>query len=116
MAGVSSALLHVECHRTLDRYWLQGEITEAQLIVKRAAVDTIVSRLEIVTVDATILNIAAQPLPVILGTLDAIHLASALAYRSRQPADERPILFATHDRALAKAAVAMHFEVIGVAP
>jgi hypothetical protein len=36
-----------------------------------------------------------------------------MIYRSAQPSDERPILFATHDLALARAARAMHFEVIG---
>jgi hypothetical protein len=37
-----------------------------------------------------------------------------MLYRAGQPPDERPILFATHDVALAAAAKAMHFDVIGV--
>lgn len=36
-----------------------------------------------------------------------------MTYRSAQPPDERPLLFATHDTQLARAARAMHFEVIG---
>ncbi len=36
-----------------------------------------------------------------------------MIYRAGQPVDERPIVFATHDVALAKAAAAMNFEVIG---
>jgi hypothetical protein len=46
--------------------------------------------------------------------LDALHLATAMLYRTTQSRDERPILFATHDVQLAKAAKAMLFDVIGV--
>jgi predicted nucleic acid-binding protein len=111
--GIANRLVSVECHRTLDRYWLQGHFTEAELEAKRAEIDAIMERLTPVALDDVLLNRASQPLPVILGTLDAIHLASALAYRAAQPPDERPLLFATHDSQLARAARAMNFEVIG---
>jgi hypothetical protein len=45
-----------------------------------------------------------------LGTLDAIHLATAHLWRD---AYERAIVIATHDRALALAAVADGFAVTG---
>ena len=56
---------------------------------------------------------ASEPLPTVLGTLDAIHLASALLYRDAQPDDEPPIVIATHDRAFATAARILRFRVIG---
>lgn len=46
-----------------------------------------------------------------IGTLDAIHLASALLFRERRNA---PVLFATHDRRQATAARARGFECVGV--
>lgn len=46
-----------------------------------------------------------------LGTLDAIHLATALLWRERESAD---ILMATHDGALAVAARASGLRVVGV--
>jgi hypothetical protein len=111
--GIASPLLAVECHRTLDRYWRENLLTDEVYAAKRQETETVLSRLERVALDDTILRVAAQPFPTIVRTLDAIHLASAIAYRAAQPGDERPLLFATHDTQLARAARAMNFEVIG---
>jgi predicted nucleic acid-binding protein len=46
-----------------------------------------------------------------LGTLDAIHLATALAWRERADED---LTLATHDRALGAAARASGVPVVGV--
>ena len=111
--GVANAVVAVECHRTLHRYWLQGHFTESELASKRSETDSILKRLSPVELNDAILASASKPFPVILGSLDAIHLASAMTYRTAQPPDERPLLFATHDTQLARAARAMDFEVIG---
>ena len=52
-----------------------------------------------------------QPLPVALGTLDGIRLATALLWRERAGAD---LVMATHDAALGLAARAVGFRVIGL--
>lgn len=114
-AGISSALLAVECHRSLDRLWQQERLSQEVLANKSADVREIMGRLDLVPLDDSILTIASQPFPTPLGTLDALHLATAMRYRAGQPADERPILFATHDLQLARAARAMRFDVIGAA-
>jgi len=111
--GISNELLRVECFRTLDRMWRQQTLNDAQLEQKRSDVETIVSHIEIVPFSKRIFDIAAQAFPTVIATLDALHLATAILYRSSQQLDERPIVMATHDRALAKAATALHFEVIG---
>ena len=111
--GVSSALLVVECHRALDQLAHRGELSETDLAEKRSLLELFVPRLEIQQLDQRVLDMACQPLPTSLATLDAIHLATANIYRSKQSDDERPLAFATHDRALAKAAKATHFEVLG---
>ena len=108
--GVASPLVAVECHRTLDRYWLQGRLDADQLEAKRREATAILTRLEPVPLDESALHKAAQPFPTIIATLDALHLASAILYRAAQPPDERPIVFATHDTQLARA---MNFEVVG---
>jgi predicted nucleic acid-binding protein len=110
--GVASPLVAVECHRTLDRYWREGRFDDEELEVKRSETTAILTRLESVALDAAVLRIAAQPFPSIVATLDAIHLASAITYRTTHH-DAAPLLFATHDHQLARAARAMHFEVIG---
>lgn len=111
--GVSSALLTVECHRTLDRYWQQDALNDDSYAAKRQETGTLLGRLDLIALDQHVLRVASQPFPTIIRSLDAIHLASAIAYRAVQPPDERPIVFATHDHQLARAARAMNFEVLG---
>src|SRR5438309_2184879 len=70
----------------------------------------LVESLEVVEVTAPVLARAAQPLPTELGTLDAIHLATALLWREHSGSD---IVMATHDVALATAARACGLTVVG---
>lgn len=110
--GISSDLLPVECHRSLDRLWQQGRISEQALATKSARIRSFMTRLELRSLEPEILQTASQPFPTPLGTLDALHLATAMAFRARQP-NERAFVFATHDLELARAARAMRFDVIG---
>ena len=112
---VSSDLVRVECFRAVERLWRQHDLDDVDFEQKRAEVATLLRNVRLIKIGARSLSRAADPFPTYVASLDAIHLATALAYRGRQPADERPILFATHDNQLAKAAAAMHFEVIGAA-
>jgi hypothetical protein len=113
--GVSSDLARVECYRALERLWRYHELDDAGFEAKRVEVATLLRNIRLITIDRRDLERAADPFPTYVATLDSIHLATALAYRSAQRDDERPILFATHDERLAKAAAAMRFEVIGAA-
>lgn len=109
--GVASALLEVECLRTLDRLRLLEGIAEGEIARRREAVYRIVEALTVIEPTRPILSRAAQPFPVVLGTLDAIHLATALLWRERSDAD---LVMATHDAALGLAARAVGFRVIGL--
>jgi predicted nucleic acid-binding protein len=101
--GVSSALITAESLRTLDALRIRANLPDSELASRRGAILQLLASLEIIEIDATVLNRAAQPLPTALGTLDAIHLATALLWRERMQTD--PVM-ATHDRALAIAAQA----------
>lgn len=70
--------------------------------------DTIDS-LRLISLDRIILDRAAEPFPTSLGSLDAIHLASALI--AREQIDD--LILATHDTELALAAQAVGFSVHG---
>ena len=65
---------------------------------------------ELVRLGRAVLERAAEPFPTALGTLDAVHLASALAAREVV----RDLRFATHDRELGLAARSVGFRVVGV--
>lgn len=109
--GVASALLEVECVRTLDRLRLLEGIAEDEIARRRETVYRIVEALTLIEPTRPVLARAAQPLPVVLGTLDALHLASALLWRERSDAD---LVMATHDTALGLAARSVGFRVIGL--
>ncbi len=110
-AGVASALVEVECLRTLDRLRLRTQLADEDLALRREAVYRLTEEMTIVEPTRAVLNRAAQPQPTPLGTLDALHLSTALLWRESRGED---LLMATHDRALAVAARASGLRVIGV--
>ena len=109
--GVTSALTRVEGLRTLDRLRLRARLADAEVARRRAIILQLLDSLELVEVDSLVLDRAAQPQPTELGTLDAIHLATALLWRETMDAQ---LVMATHDVALATAAQAHGFRVVGV--
>jgi len=110
--AVASAIVEVECLRTLDRLRLRGAASDRDLAVRRETIFAALQRFEIVEVGRTVLSRAALPLPTTLGTLDALHLATAALWRESQGRD---LVMATHDTALATAARASGFTVVGSA-
>lgn len=109
--GVASGLLEVECLRTIDRLQLLGELSVEAAAARREAIFRVLDALELVELTAAVLHRAAQPMPAPLGTLDAIHLATVEMWREGR---QRELVVATHDRALALAARASGFRVLGV--
>jgi predicted nucleic acid-binding protein len=109
--GHTSALAEVECLRTLDRLHLKGRLSADALAVRRGAIFRLLEALEVVGLSASVLRRAAEPFPTALGTLDALHLATALLWQERHPRDGAA--FATHDAELARAARACGLEVLG---
>jgi predicted nucleic acid-binding protein len=112
-AGIVSALAEVECLRTLDRLRIHASLSDEEITLRREAVFRLLDAMEIVEPTRSVLSRAAQPLPTTLGTLDAIHLATALLWREGAQVD---LVMATHDEALAIAAKACRLRVIGSSP
>jgi hypothetical protein len=81
-------------------------------VQRRATILTLIDSLEIVEVDSNVLERAAQPMPTELGTLDAIHLASAVLWKDATGVEPE---MATHVAALGLAAQAHGLSVAGTA-
>ena len=109
--GVSSALVTTESLRTLDRVRLRADLSDIEVARRRATILALINSLELVEVDGSVLDRAAQPMPTELGTLDAIHLASALLWKDAFGTD---FAMATHDKTLAVAAQAHGLNVLGI--
>jgi len=109
--GVSSALVATERLRTMDRLRLRVKLADAEVAKRRAAIFELIASLEVVDIDSTVLDRASQPMPTELGTLDAIHLATALLWKEMTRTN---LVMATHDGALARAAEAHGLPVVGM--
>jgi predicted nucleic acid-binding protein len=110
-AGVASPLLEVECFRAIDRLRVTKGLTDEEVSERREAMHRLLPRMELVELDRAVLSRASQPFSTVLGTLDTIHLVSAIVWREQS---EEDLTMATHDAALAIAARAHGMKVIGV--
>ena len=108
--ALASTLTEVECLRTLDRLVRRGMLPESQVAERRAAVFRLLEECEMIDLSRTIMRRAGEPFPTPLGTLDAMHLVCALAWRE---ASGEALVLATHDRELATAARAVGLVVVG---
>lgn len=108
--AVSSELIRLECLRTIDRARMRLGLPDRQVAQYRADVLEAVDAFSLVALDSIVLERASEPFPTALGSLDAIHLASALLIRD----DLDGLAFATHDDQLGMAARSTGFQVHGV--
>ena len=108
---VSSELITVESARTIDRLRTQGALTMDEAAERIAVINDWLEAVDLVLLRPPVLNRACEPMPMSLGTLDAIHLATALLWRDR--IGPLPQLV-THDAALGAAARGFGFDVRGI--
>lgn len=107
--AVASELIRLESLRTIDRARIRLGLPDAEVATRRAAVLDLLDGFNLMPITDDVLTRAADPFPTQLGSLDAIHLASALLARRELPG----LSLATHDAELATAARAVGFQVHG---
>ncbi len=107
--AVSSRLLKVECLRTIDRLSQIRSISQNNVAEVRVRLFHLLDRVGLLPLTERVLSRAEQSFPTPLGSLDSLHLATALLWVEKKG----PIVFATHDQQLALAAKAQGFEVLG---
>ena len=104
----SSELMGVEARRALDRLRLEHALDDDGLADAHEALAATEQAIGSIRLTAGVLRRAGQPMPTVVKTLDAIHLASAL-FAERRGSD---LVFGTHDRREATAARALGFKVL----
>jgi len=110
-ALVSSELLAVESRRTIDRLRVKGSLSPEEAVERLDLVSEWLEAVDLVLLRAPILARASDPLPLPLGSLDALHLATALVWRDRL---NQSLVVATHDSELGLAARTFGFAVRGL--
>ena len=109
-SAFSSNLWRVEALRTVDRLRLSGDLSDEDVADLVREIRIVHETLAIYPLSERILQRASESFRTVVGTLDAIHLATALAIREVEPID----LLLTHDGQLGTAARSVGFTVIGV--
>ena len=105
----SSALWRIEALRTVDRLRLLHEITDIEVADLVRDIQTTHETFAICRLDERILQRASETFPTVVGTLDAIHLATAIFIRESDDVD----FLLTHDSQLGTAARSVGFHVRG---
>ena len=105
----ASRILLVELGRVIDRCRLAGEIDDEQVEQLHREARRVLRSVEVLALSERILLRAAGSMPTVLGSLDAIHLATAQELAAAQ----RALVLATPDKQLARAARASGLDVCG---
>lgn len=106
----SSRLWRVEALRNVDQLRLSGDLADEEVADLVREIRVVHETLAIYPLTERILQRATETFPTVVGTLDAIHLATALAIQEVEPID----LLLTHDSQLGTAARSVGFTVVGV--
>ena len=107
----TSLLTQIESLRVIEWARLQEGLGQDEVLACRVVLFDLLRRMQRLPVGRSVIERAGAPFPLPVKALDAIHLATALQLRERRHPE---IVFATHDRQQARAALAIGFEVIGV--
>lgn len=105
-ASVSSELIRLEFARVVRRHQIERRLTPEAVNTLLDLAEVWFGKMDILPIFPTVLTRASAAFPTIIGTLGAIHLATALLWQ--EDAGER-LTFLTHDRQLRVAAQACGF-------
>ena len=107
----ASRVLVVELGRVIDRSRLDGDLDDEEVEELHGEARRMLRSVDVLAMSERILVRAGGPMPTTLGSLDAIHLATALELA---PSQGGQLILATHDRQLARAARSSGLTVCGV--
>ncbi len=107
----TSDLLRVEVMRAVDRLRLGSLINDDQRVEIVSQIDQMCDGIAMVSLTSKIIDRSCQSFPTVIGTLDALHLSTALLLRE---INHLELTFLTHDRQLGLAAKSMGFPVEGL--
>lgn len=84
---ISSELLEIECRRVLHRYRMQGNLDDSRYIKALERLENVIAGVSILILSSKVKKRASEAFPIIIKTLDALHLASALMFQAAYPAE-----------------------------
>ncbi len=108
--SIANVVLKAECLRTIDRLFAMSRIDSENRMKTTDFIYKFIEHVELIEISTSLLDKISYPLGLNLGTLDAIHLFSAIEYKRKT---QKPVTILTHDEAMGSAARMFGFEVLG---
>ena len=111
---VSSELMEIECRRVIHRARMQRELSDEGVVEALRRLAGVLQGINLIELSRDVKVRAAESFPVVVRTLDALHLATALLW-ARDPAGEagnmENVHLFSHDSALNSCAQALGLSV-----
>lgn len=106
----ASELMRVEALRTIDRLRIQNAWPQEEVALRVRLLAAVSALINLVPIQQPILRRASEPFQTIVGTLDAIHISTAVLAQEQL---KKSLLFLTHDERQGFAAEAAGLEAQG---
>ncbi len=103
----SSELFEIECRRVIHRCRMEGELNDEKLIIALDRLKKLLAAINLMSLSASVKKRAMESFPLIIKTLDALHLASALKLGESIPGDS--VIIYSHDKAMNQCAKVLGF-------
>ncbi|MBT3276041.1 MAG: PIN domain-containing protein [Spirochaetales bacterium] len=104
---ISSELIEIECKRVVHRYRLKAELDDSGFLEALDRIDKVLSGLSILHLSDSVKKRSAEAFPIVVKTLDALHLSSAIAFVNEHPGES--ILVFSYDQSFNRSARALGF-------
>jgi predicted nucleic acid-binding protein len=102
---VSSELTEVECRRTLHRLRMTNDLDDETVVKAAKRLDDVLDGIDLVVLSGRMKRRAMESFPVVVKTLDALHLATALAFHGTEGSEGVSVF--SHDRSMNLCACAL---------
>lgn len=106
---VTSELLQIECRRVLHRYRLNGDLDDQGYLDGVTRLKTLLAGVAVLALTERVKTRAGESFPVVVKTLDALHVATALVYADTYVGGDDRLLVFSHDAAMNRCAAALGF-------
>ena len=99
--------MEIECRRVIQRYRMEGQLDDNDLVVAMERLDKIIRGLSLIAMTVGVKKRAMGAFPVSVKMLDALHLASAISFFDSAP--EETLLVFSHDLTMNRCANILGF-------
>src|SRR6185437_9980218 len=81
---IASEILKIECLRTIDRMRYELRLSDDDIAMRSELLYKLMRTVRFVKLAEPIVQRASQPFPIVIKTLDAIHLSTALVWQRNE--------------------------------